>query len=134
MYKRQPETEDVVYEEDLSDIAKILGSRAWGLSLAPVGTASIFWGLFARMDDFGPLSERWETFLQLLSIDRVGSSFLVDLAIFGVFQGWLIGDDLKRRGASEDYSNLAKAGASIPFFGLAAYLVLRPSFPSKETP
>jgi hypothetical protein len=100
-----------------------------------VGTGSILWGFFARQDEFGGLSERFSSLIDLLSIDRVGSSFLVDLAIFGLFQGWLVDDDLKRRGIEapeKDDSPLVKAAKYVPFFGMAAYLAFRPSISSKD--
>jgi len=54
----------------------------------------------------------------------------VDLAIFALFQGWFIDDDLKRRGvAPGDGGLLALAGKFVPFYGMAAYLLLRPSLP-----
>ena len=53
-----------------------------GPLLGTVGTGSIFWGLYARQAEFGVgWNERYSSFVDLLSIDRVGSSFLVDLAI-----------------------------------------------------
>ena len=129
----------VVKQEDLSLVARIGGESPWlGLSMGIVGTGSLIWGALARMDDFGGWNERWTSFLQLLSIDRVGSSFVVDLILFGLFQGWLVDDDIKRRvpassnndavGSSLPMSltfltNIAKY---VPFFGMAAYLILRP--------
>jgi hypothetical protein len=97
-----------------------------------VGTGSILWGFFARQEDFGGIQERFSSLLALLSIDRVGSSFLVDLAIFGLFQGWLVDDDLKRRAVENSDSSLYKAAKYVPFFGMAAYLALRPAIPSKK--
>ena len=73
------------------------------------------------------------------SIDRVGSSFIVDLVIFGIFQGWLVDDDLKRRGAlvgdevtDGNISLLRGLAKYVPFFGLAIYLTFRPGLPSRE--
>jgi hypothetical protein len=43
-----------------------------------------------------------------MSVDQVGSSFLVDLVIFGLFQGWLIDSDLKRCGVALDESTLLR--------------------------
>eukprot|EP00536_Pseudo-nitzschia_multiseries_P000381 jgi/Psemu1/300016/fgenesh1_kg.5_\ len=111
--------------EDITPVIRATDSKILGLSMGIVGTGSIFWGLFARFDDFGDLATRYASLIDLLSIDRVGSSFLVDLAIFGLFQGWLVDDDVKRRGMNPN-SPAAKAAKYIPFFGLATYLVLRP--------
>lgn len=121
---------DVSWEE-LPVVAQWFESRILGVALAVVGSGSIVWSLFSRYAEFGGLSERWATFLQLLSIDRVGTSFIVDLVIFGLFQGWLVSDDLRRRGgdSSSESSRLFYVASYIPFFGLAAYLTFRPAFP-----
>ena len=72
-----------------------------------------------------------------MSIDRVGSSFLVDLAIFAAFQGWFVDDDLKRRGVvleedgGGDLAILCNVAKYVPFFGMAVYLTLRPSLPAQ---
>ncbi|KAL3907831.1 MAG: hypothetical protein SGILL_008712 [Bacillariaceae sp.] len=128
---RSTETETNVMKEELSVVAQATESRLLGPAMGLVGTGAIFWGLFARAEDFGGFSERIASLGALLSIDRVGSSFLVDLAIFALFQGWLVVDDLRRRGVSEtNDSLLSKAAKYVPFFGMAAYLAFRPSFPS----
>merc|ERR1712176_1713937 len=97
-----------------------------------VGAGSIVWAFVGRFSEYGGLQERWSSFIELLSIDRVGSSFIVDLAIFAVFQFWLIDDDMKRRRRVDDFESqdviLSTIGKFIPCFGLAAYLVLRPKF------
>ena len=129
----------VVKQEDLSPVARIAGESPWlGISMGIVGTGSLIWGALARMDDFGGWNERWTSFLQLLSIDRVGSSFVVDLIIFGLFQGWLVDDDIKRRVDASSNNDgvessspmpltlLTNIAKYVPFFGMAAYLILRP--------
>jgi hypothetical protein len=124
----------IVYKEDISGTFQPLIAewKALGLFLGSVGTGSIFWALMAR-PEFGGLSDRYSTFLDLLSIDRVGSSFLVDLFIFALFQGWFIDDDLLRRGViKEEMPILRNSAKFIPFFGLAAYLTFRPEFPTNE--
>jgi ketosteroid isomerase-like protein len=124
--------DEVVYLEDLSEVAKVSERR---FLLAPfltaVGSGSILWGIIARADQFGGWNERLVSLGELLSIDRVGSSFLVDLAVFAVFQGWLVEDDARRRGM--DLSSPLVTGAKfLPFFGMAAYLTFRKSLASKE--
>jgi hypothetical protein len=84
-----------------------------------------------RYSAFGGLDERWTSFIDLMSIDRVGTSFIVDLVIFGLFQAWLVDDDLKRRGVPNLQTPLAFVAKYVPFFGMAAYLSLRPSLPAK---
>ncbi|VEU34051.1 unnamed protein product [Pseudo-nitzschia multistriata] len=117
--------------EEITPVIKATDSKILGLAMGLVGTGSIAWGLFARFDDFGDISTRYASLIDLLSIDRVGSSFLVDLAIFGLFQGWLVEDDAKRRGMDPD-SLLAKAAKYVPFFGLVSYLTLRPGLVAAE--
>lgn len=135
LFTRTIETNSEVYKEDIDGEIQTLVAewRPLGGFLGFVGTASVFWGLFAR-PEFGGFSERYASFGDLLSIDRVGSSFLVDLVIFAVFQSWFVDDDLKRRGVEVDglpvLRNVAKF---IPIFGLAAYLTVRPPLPSRKS-
>lgn len=128
---RSTEMQGPVAKDELGAIARAFESPLIGLSMGVVGSGSLAWFFFGRMAEFGDLSQRWSTFVDLLSIDRVGSSFLVDLAIFAMFQGWLIDDDMKRRGG-EASPNLIAAAKVIPFFGMAAYLTLRPSLPTTK--
>jgi hypothetical protein len=108
--------------------AQIGENRILPVVLGSVGTLSIGWAWMGRVDEFGAGSERWTSFWQLMSIDRVGSSFLVDLAIFGLFQGWLVDDDVRRRGNTVN-PLLTTVAKFVPFFGLVAYLGLRPTLP-----
>ena len=130
---RSTETSDSVFQEDLGVVATVCESRALGASMGIVGSGAIVWAFLGRTADFGVgLNERWTTFIDLLSIDRVGSSFIVDLVIFGLFQAWLVDDDLRRRGMeNEKNTPLALVAKYLPFFGMAAYLMLRPPIPSK---
>ena len=64
-----PETleNNVVYKEDLGEIEQIVGeSRVLGPLLGFVGTGSIFWGLFARQEDFGDIQQRFASLIDLL--------------------------------------------------------------------
>jgi hypothetical protein len=54
----------------------------------------------------------------------------VDSLVFWTFQGWLVPDDMKRRGF-DDATALTVARA-VPFFGLAYYLLVRPPLPEAE--
>mmetsp|Transcript_31615 Transcript_31615/g.46883 ORF Transcript_31615/g.46883 Transcript_31615/m.46883 type:complete len:614 (-) Transcript_31615:292-2133(-) len=125
---RTTETRQVTLsKEDLS--FPLAESKLLGPFLGTVGAGSIAWAILARYDDFGGWAERLDSFGALLSIDRVGSSFMVDLVIFAIFQGWLVDDDLRRRGvAKNDQALLRTVAAFVPFFGLAIYMTLRPSF------
>ena len=134
LFTRSIETKTQAYIEDIDgDIQTLIAEwRPLGGLLGVVGTASIYWGFFAR-PEFGAFSERYASFGDLLSIDRVGSSFIVDLIIFAIFQSWFVDDDLKRRGVFEGkmmvLRNIAKY---IPFFGLAVYLMARPQLFAQE--
>jgi SnoaL-like domain len=124
----------LVVKEDLPVVAQLVGeSPVLGGLMGFVGTASIVWFFLGRTTEYGAdLAVRFAGFLDLLSIDRVGSSFLVDLAIFALFQGWLVEDDLKRREVnSGELRTLGSVAKYIPFFGMAAYLILRPRIPER---
>ena len=126
---RSSESKSDVAKSDLPVITQACESPLLGGLMAGVGSLSLGWAFLAR-PEFGQLSERLTSFAELLSIDRVGSSFLVDLVIFAIFQFWLVDDDLQRRGADNSKSSaLASVCKFIPFFGMAGYLVLRPQFP-----
>ena len=59
----------------------------------------------------------------------MGSSFVVDLVIFALFQGWLVDDDLRRRGVAEgELGSLRSIAKFVPFAGLGYYLTARPAF------
>ncbi|CAK0903085.1 unnamed protein product, partial [Prorocentrum cordatum] len=130
---RTPEKEGaVVYREDLEPTEALVSeSRLLGPLLAVVGTGAVYWGFFAR-PEYGDVPTRWASLVALLSGDRLGSSFVVDLALFALFQGWLVDDDLRRRGAAPgDYAGLAAFAKYVPFLGLCGYLLLRPELPSR---
>jgi len=110
--------------DEMTAVIRLADNKILGLAMGFVGSGSVLWGLFARSEDFGDLSTRYASLIDLLSIDRVGSSFLVDLAIFALFQGWLVDDDVRRRGM-DPASTLVKAAKYVPFLGLALYLTSR---------
>lgn len=120
-----------VFREDLAPIEALIGeSRVLPPVLTLVGTTSILWGLFAR-PEFGDIATRWYSFCELLGADRLGSSFVVDLVLFALFQGWLVDDDLSRRGLRPNDAR-GLAAKFVPFFGLCAYLATRPELPTRE--
>ncbi|KAL7442675.1 hypothetical protein ACHAXH_009855 [Discostella pseudostelligera] len=142
--------ETMVYQEDIDGALqqKVAEWRPLGSFLGGVGALSIVWALFARYDDFGGFDERYKSFIDLLSIDRVGSSFIVDLVIFALFQSWFVDDDMIRRGIAGtqvkeengisvgggggEWEILRNVAKYIPFFGLVVYLSLRPPLPSRS--
>jgi len=118
--------------EDLEPTEALVSEwRGLGGLLGAVGTGAIAWGCAAR-PEFGDLPTRLASLGQLLADDRLGSSFVVDLVLFGLFQGWLVDDDLKRRGVADGESGALRAVAKfVPFYGLCAYLTLRPTLPRR---
>merc|ERR1711924_426677 len=68
---------------------------------------------FAR-PEFGDLPMRMESLRQLLSGDRLGSSFIIDLGLYALFQSWLIPDDLKRRGVPGEQQGVLRAVGAVP--------------------
>lgn len=122
-----------VYRDDLDPLEAAVGeSPALGPVLATVGIGSVLWGLSAR-PEFGDVSVRWASFLQLLGGDRLASSFVVDLVLFALFQGWLVDDDLRRRGVGpNECGGLRAAAKFVPFLGLCAYVFLRPALPERR--
>jgi hypothetical protein len=127
-----------LYKEELDKSASVVGEwRGLGIIMGAIGLVGVYWFFNGRVAEFGPplweSPKRMQSFMKLLSIDRVGSSFIVDLAIFAVFQGWLVDDDWKRRGRSmEDEKFLRNVAKFVPFWGLACYLTFRPKFPSRD--
>ena len=46
-----------------------------------------------------------------------------------MFQGWLVNDDLKRRGVEEgELNGLRNIAKFVPFLGLGYYLTARPAY------
>ena len=125
----------IVYKEDIrGEVQSLISEWKWlGVFGGTWGLSAILWAFWARYDEYGAFQERYSSLIDLLSIDRVGSSFVVDLIIFGLFQCWFIDDDMKRRQMSmeSDTRVLRWVGKYIPFFGLAAYYTFRAPLPSK---
>lgn len=127
-----------LYKEELDDPARIIGEwRGLGVIMGIVGTFGVYWFFNGRVAEFGPplwtSPKRMESFMKLLSGDRVGASFIVDLVIFSCFQGWLVEDDWKRRGRSvDDERFLRNVAKYLPFWGMACYLTFRPGLPSRD--
>lgn len=128
---RTSESGKIVYLDDLEPREALISeSPLLGPLLAAVGSLAIGWAAVAR-PEFGDLATRFASLGELLSADRLGSSFVVDLVLFAFFQGWLVDDDLRRRGLDPSDSELLRfLGRYVPFFGLCGYLALRPPLPS----
>lgn len=128
-----------LYKEELDRSALVLGeSKVLGAILFLFGLFCLWWGAAGgKPADFGPpiwvSDKRAVDFMKLMDNDRVATTFVLDLWIFGIFQGWLVDDDWKRRGRSlEEEKFLRNCAKFIPFFGLASYMIARPKYPSNR--
>lgn len=108
---RTPKSESVDKNQSLA--------RAFGTIGLVVGTGAIAWFCFAR-PEFGGWAERVSYFAQKVRSDRVTIAFCVDLMLFWLFQCWLMGSEI----AKESKQRLLQF---VPFWGLAIWLVIRPS-------
>lgn len=74
----------------------IKGAHIVGLIGGSVCVISILWALFGRMDgDFGGLTDRWNFLLSYLGSERLAYAFVWDIALYSIFQPWLIGENLE---------------------------------------
>lgn len=125
------------FQEDLTSLENICESKALPLLFGIVGIVSVLWGVYRRVEGYPDWSTRVLSFTNMMNTDRLGFSFVIDLVYFSFFQGWLVNDDLLKRGmgvSREDVgrTNMAKIGTYIPFFGLIYYMLSRPSFPKEN--
>lgn len=116
----------------LSPLEQVAESRALPAVLSALGVGVLAWGALARPEFGTDLATRTESLVALLSTDRLGSSFVVDLGVFAVCQGALVADDLARRSAppTAETRRLAAICTAVPFWGLAWYLANRPPLPA----
>jgi hypothetical protein len=120
-----------VYADELDGPARACESPLLGPLFALVGSGAIAWGFVGR-PEYGDLATRWASLCTLLGGDRLGTSFVVDLVLFACFQGWLVDDDLRRRGVEpSDAGALGAVAKFVPFVGMCAYLALRPPLPER---
>ena len=83
-------------------------------------------------DEYGNFGTRCTSFLDLLSINRVGT-FINDRVIFAAFQGCFVDNNLMRRGDRSAKSLLLRNTVKfVSFFGLVAYLTLHLLLPMRE--
>ncbi|MUG96278.1 hypothetical protein F7734_29650 [Scytonema sp. UIC 10036] len=113
-------------QDSLNTLEKIAESRAFPLVLTTVIVASVAWALLAR-PEFGDLTARWNSLIQILSTDRLAYSFVIDFFVFWIFQSWLVPDDMARRQWHD--TTILWIVRLVPFIGLVVYLLRRPSLP-----
>ena len=90
-------------------------SRAFGATGLAVGALSVWWALAADPATGGDLDQRLGYLGGLMSSDRVSLAFVVDIALFSVWQAYLINE------LDEDAPAACKF---VPFWGLGAWLLL----------
>jgi len=107
----------------LNRLEKLGESRFLPIAVVGLAGVALLWAMVAR-PEWGSLSDRWESLLTLIRSDRLTYSFVVDLGVFWLFQGWLVTDDIVRRKCQNP--QLLWLARLLPFFGLAIYLFKRP--------
>lgn len=90
-------------------------ARVFGLIGLVVGTGAIAWFCLAR-PEFGGLTERWDYFVEKVGSDRVTLAFCVDLALFWLFQIWLMDAVIEKE-------NKQRFLRFVPFWGLSTWLI-----------
>ncbi len=118
---RQSQTE--VADEPLTPLEKVAEGPLLPCILSGVFLMSLLWAGLVR-PEFGGVADRWAELKYLVGTDRLAYSFTVDLLFFWAFQGWLVGDDMARRGWVNP--TMAWVARLVPFFGLVAYFLSRP--------
>jgi len=125
-------------DDDATRLEAVCESRAFGAVLGVIGALSGAWFCFGRGVEFGGVGERAAALWSMCTQggaqgDRLAASFAVDACVFWLLQGWLVPDDLRRRGAwqsppSETSRRLLTIARFVPFFGIAYYLLVRPPY------
>lgn len=135
LFSREEKRIELSFSNNLGSLERFFESKALPVFGGFAGILFIWWSLYGRYDDYGSISERLESFQQLVSQDRLSFSFLFDGFFYALFQGWLIQDDVNRRTNSSSSDSLplsAKLGQFIPFFGLVIYFLSRPPLPNSN--
>ena len=143
--RRKPETPQTLKElldYQPNQLEKIGESRWFPTLIGSVFTLCIYWFIAGR-PEFGNLQERNASLFTLISHDRLGTSFVVDLMYFWIFQGWLVDDDVKRRIAIYKNENDSSSSSSsdkelnkivaplseiskfLPFYGIVLHMLTR---------
>jgi hypothetical protein len=90
-------------------------SKAFGLTGLGIGVLSVYWALFEDPAVGGDLAQRFSYLGTLVTEDRVSLAFVVDIALFSVWQAWFIGQVDEEAPAACRF---------VPYWGLAAWLML----------
>ena len=119
-------------KQPLNWLEELGEAPALPLSMLAVLALSLGWAVFAR-PEFGLPGTRPDLLATLLDSERLAYALLGDCAFFGLFQGWLLEDDLARRDpiSPTEREALLRIGRYVPFVGLAYYLLRRPALATK---
>ena len=123
-------------KEDLSHLERVLSEdKKISLTYILAGIYSLGWAAFGRPEWFeagGSLGERWSSLVDLLCSDRFTVASAVEMALFAIFQGWLVDDDWAKRAHGDDGKWMTDLAKYVPFFGLGYYMMARPPLPSEK--
>ncbi|XP_062111167.1 uncharacterized protein LOC133822743 [Humulus lupulus] len=111
-------------QSKLSQLGSVMtrGASIVGLTGGVVCLVSTLWALFGRMDGgFGGIAERWEFLISYLGSERLAYAFIWDIALYTIFQPWLIGDNLQN--VQKSKLGIVNYLRFVPVVGLIAYLV-----------
>lgn len=117
-------------EGNLTRLERVAESRGLPLTIFGVVLVSIIWALWGR-PEFGGFQARWLALAELVNTDRLAYSFVIDGVVFTLFQSWLVGNDMARRGWRNPY--LLWVARCLPLFGLILYLWARPLIRDRTT-
>ncbi|XP_030491639.2 uncharacterized protein LOC115707740 [Cannabis sativa] len=120
----EAESDDTRNQNKLSQLGSVMtrGASVVGLTGGVVCLVSTLWALFGRMDgDFGGIAERWEFLISYLGSERLAYAFIWDIALYTIFQPWLIGENLQN--VQQSKLGIVNLLRFVPVVGLIAYLV-----------
>lgn len=118
---RSPTTAPI--DSPLSPLERGAESRVWPTLLLAVAITAGAWAVGGR-PGFDAGVNRWADFRDLLGRDRLAYSFMVDVIVFWLFQGWLVADDMARR--QWHHRPTGWIARLLPFLGLIIYFWRRP--------
>ncbi|XXG78139.1 hypothetical protein AAC387_Pa08g2144 [Persea americana] len=98
------------------------GAPVVGLIGGVICLISALWAFFGRGDGgFGSVPDRLEFFARYVGSERLAYAFLWDICLYGIFQPWLIGDNLQN--VKEQKVQIVSNLRFIPVVGLVVYLL-----------
>eukprot|EP00899_Mesostigma_viride_P012545 jgi/Mesvir1/21291/Mv21684-RA.1 len=104
--------------------AMVAGAPVVGMVGLAAGLTSLWWGCFARAGwdgEFGDLAQRLHFLISRASVDRPTLAFLVDMCLYSVLQGYLIGENVRGDAEKEQKWQWLRW---VPLVGLAVYNIV----------